>query len=94
MGHEHIEAETNEYHYEDDIFKCIFSNENAWISTKITEVCRWGYIQQYSSIGSANGSAPNRRQAIVWTKGGLVNWRTYASLGRNDLMPKYTVWSP
>ena len=28
---EHIEAETNGRHFTDDIFKCIFSNENVWI---------------------------------------------------------------
>ena len=33
---EHIEAETNGRHFADDIFKCIFFNENAWISLNIS----------------------------------------------------------
>ena len=32
----HIEAETNGRHFADDIFKCIFLNENAWISLEIS----------------------------------------------------------
>ena len=29
------EAETNVHHFAEDIFKCIFLNENFWISDKI-----------------------------------------------------------
>ena len=32
----HIESETNGRHFPNDIFKCIFFNENAWISLKIS----------------------------------------------------------
>ena len=32
----HIEAETNGRHFADDIFKCIFLNENVWIQIKIS----------------------------------------------------------
>ena len=32
----HIEAETNGRHFPDDIFKCIFLNENVLISIKIS----------------------------------------------------------
>ena len=32
----HIEAETNGRHFSDDIFKCIFLNENVLISIKIS----------------------------------------------------------
>ena len=31
-----IEAETNGRHFPDDIFKCIFLNENVFISIKIS----------------------------------------------------------
>ena len=37
-------------------------------------------------IGSDNGLAPNRRQAIIWTNDDPVQRRIYASLGRNELM--------
>ena len=30
-----IKAETNGRHFPDDLFKCIFLDENAWISIKI-----------------------------------------------------------
>ena len=31
------------------------------------------------------GLAPNRRQAIIWNNDSPVYWRTYASLGFNEL---------
>ena len=62
-------------HFPNDIFKCIFLNENVWISIKISLII----------IVSDNGLAPTRRQAVIWTNDGLVYWRIYASLGLNDL---------
>ena len=47
------------------------------------EVCCWMCSWQYTSIGSYNGLAPRRRQAIIWSNDGLVYWRIYASLGLN-----------
>ena len=35
--------------------------------------------QQYATIGSDNGLAPNRPQTVVWTNDGLISWRIYAS---------------
>ena len=35
-----------------------------------TAGCSWGSNLQYSIIGSDNGLAPTRRQAIIWTKDG------------------------
>ena len=63
----------NGCHFTDDIFKCIFLNENISIVIKIS---------QYSSIGSDNGLVPSRRQAI------LVYWWIYASFGLNELILK------
>ena len=42
---------------------------------------------QYSSIGSDNGLAPDRPQAIIWTNDGssFWRWRIYESLGLNEL---------
>ena len=45
--------------------------------------------QRYASLGSDDGLAPNRRQAIIWTNAGLVSWPIYAPLGRNELIPPY-----
>ena len=36
-------------------------------------------------IGSDNGLAPTRRQAIIWTNDAEFSWRMYASLGLNEL---------
>ena len=35
-GNAYIEAKTNGRYFKDDILKCIFLNENAWISIKIS----------------------------------------------------------
>ena len=45
-----------------------------------TEIYSQGSNWQYISIGWDNGLAPNRRQAIIWTNGGM-----YASLGISKL---------
>ena len=36
MKYQLIEAETNGHHFPDDIIKCIFFNENVFISIKIS----------------------------------------------------------
>ena len=36
---------------------------------------------KHSSIGSCNGLAPNRQQAITWTNAYPVHWRVYAAFG-------------
>ena len=78
----------NGRHVADNIFKCIFLNENIWIPINISSLnfVPHGLIDsQYGSIGSDNGLAPTRRQAIIWTNDGQVWWRVYASLGLNEL---------
>ena len=47
---------------------------------------------QYGSIGPDNGLAPNRRQDIIWTNGGLVYWWIYAPLGLNEWKPEHTLY--
>ena len=47
--------------------------------------CSWGSNWQYSCIGSDNGLAPNRCQAIIWTNDGIVYWCIYVSLSLNEL---------
>ena len=49
------------------------------------EVCSQGSNWQYASIGSDNGSAPNRRQAIIWTNDDLGYRCINASLGLTEL---------
>ena len=60
-------------HFPNDIFKCIFLNKNVYISIEIslTFVPR-GSSQQHFIIGSDNGLAPGRHQAIIWTNDGYL----------------------
>ena len=51
----------------DDIFKYISLNENFWILNTFTGICYLGFNWQYGSIGSDNGLAVTRQQAIIWT---------------------------
>ena len=56
-----------------------------------TEVCSQGPNWQYSSIGSDDGLAPTRRQAIIWTNADPFYRRIYAALGGDELAcpPRY-----
>ena len=61
-------------------------NENARILINISlRFVPSGPFKKYSSIGSDNGLAPTRRQAIIWTNDGLGYRYIYASLGLNEL---------
>ena len=55
------------------------------IESNFTEMCSQESNWQKASIGSGNGLAPNRRQAIIWTNADPVRWRIYAALGRDEL---------
>ena len=41
---------------------------------------------QYPSIGSDNGLAPNKQQAIIWTNAAPIHWRIYAALDGDELI--------
>ena len=58
----------NGHHFPDDIFECIFLNENEWISIKISP--KFVPKGQINNIPSDNGLAPARRQAIIWSNDG------------------------
>ena len=76
----------NGRHFADAIFKCIFSNQNAWISLKIT-------LKFVPKVRINN--IPALVQIMAWRRPGdkplsepmmvLVYWRIYASLGLNEL---------
>ena len=69
----------NGHHFTDDIFNCIFLNENVWISIKISHNCfSWGFNLQYSNIGSDNGLAPTRRQAIICNNVGCFTYMRHS----------------
>ena len=60
------------------IFKCISTNAKFFcFVSNFTQVCCKASNWQEVSIGSGNGLAPNRRQAIIWTNAepiGTVNY--------------------
>ena len=57
-------------HFAYDNFKCIFFNKTYQFRLSFTEVCSQGSNQQYVGLGSGNGLAQNKRQAIIWTNDG------------------------
>ena len=70
----------NGRHFADDIFKCIFVNDNIWIPIGIS----LNFIPN-DLIDNVSALVQNRRQAIIWTNDGFVWWRIYASLGLNEI---------
>ena len=58
---QHIEAETNGRHFPDDMFKCIFLNENVFISIKIS--------LKFVPKGSIN-NIPSLVQVMAWRRPG------------------------
>ena len=56
----------NGRHFADDAFNRVFVNENVRISIELSlKFVPKGPIEKYPSIGSDNGLAPSRRQAII-----------------------------
>ena len=51
----------------------------------LLEFVPWCPINTIHIIGSDNGLAPTKRQAIIWTNDGLVWWGIYAFLSLNEL---------
>ena len=82
----------NGRHFPDEIFKCIFLNENAWIPVMIS--LKFGQIN----------NIPASDQIMAWRRSGdkplsewwLVYWRINASFGLNELkqerMNRHTRW--
>ena len=57
--------------YPDDIFKCIFLNENICVLINISlKFVPKGQINNIQSLVQNYGLAPTRRQAIIWTNDG------------------------
>ena len=72
-------------YFADDIFKCIFSNENVWISLKIS-------VKFVPKVIINN--IPRSVQIMAWRDQGtshhlnqwsLIYWRIHASLGLNEI---------
>ena len=81
----------NRRHFADDIFKCIFQNENEWVSLRIS-------LKFVPKVRINN--IPSLVQVMAWRRPGdkpylnqcwLDHWRIYASLGLNELTLLITV---
>ena len=93
----------NGCHSVDDIFRCIFVNEQFVIVKKIRFHCSLSLTSswQYRSISINNGFMPNRWQAIIWTNAGMIHWRIFVALVGEEIIDSvisnilktvYTIW--
>ena len=57
-----------------------------YLDSNLTKIRSQGSNWQWVSIGSGNGLALNRQQAITWTNANPVHRRIYAALGGEELM--------
>ena len=74
-----LRARQNGHHFPDDIFKCIFLNENVWILVKISlKFVPKGPINNIPALVQIMTS----HNLSQWW---LVCWRIYASLGLSEL---------
>ena len=56
-----------------------------YFDSNFTEICSLVSNWQEVSIGSGNGVAPSRWQAITWTNADQVHQRIYATLGGDEV---------
>ena len=80
----------NGRHFPDNIFKCIFSNENAWIS--ITFSFKFVPNVRIPAIGSDIWFDADQAASHYLNQWWLVYWRIYVSLGLNELRPRDSIW--
>ena len=72
------------HHFANNLFKCIFLNENIIFVIKISlKFISKGSFNNIPALD--NGFALNRWQAIIWTIGGFFYWHIYVSLDLNEL---------
>ena len=69
----------NGWHFSDDIFRCIFMNENICILIKIS--------LKFVPKGPIDNSLAlvYRQQAIIWNNADPIHWRIYVTLGGDEL---------
>ena len=75
----------------DDIFKCIFLNENVRIPGQISlnSIVLRSPSDNKPSLVQVMAWRQHRRQAITWTNDNPVHRRTYAALGGGELNQAY-----
>ena len=80
------------------ISQTIFSDAFSWMTSFVLWLkFHWSvflmvpFSWQYSSIGSDNGLAQNKRQAIIWSNADPINWCIYMPLG-DELTGLINIW--
>ena len=75
----------------DDIFKCIFLNENDGITIQMSlKFVPMSPIDNTPALAQpGNGLVPNRRQTIIWTNVDPIHWRIYVAPGGDELNRSY-----
>ena len=85
----------NGRHLADDIFRCIFLNENEKLVFR--SKCHWSLFLrsnwQLPSICLDNGLAPNRRQTIIWNNADPNHWRICVVIGRDELNRTFLIYN-
>ena len=84
----------NGCHFTDDIFRCIFMNDNFCILNKVSLrfvhrvqlTITWYWFRYW--LG------PNRWQAIIWTNADPIQWCIYAALGGDELITSWLIKWP
>ena len=77
-----LRSRQNACHFANGIFKCIFLK--LFEFSLLSEIYFWEPKLQWVRVGSENGLAPNRPQAIIWTNHIIVYLCMYGSPGLND----------
>ena len=91
--HQHASFQVNTFqprqngrYFAASIFKCIFLNENVWISIKISlKFVLKGPFDTMPALVQIYGLTQDRQQAIIWNNNGVVYRSIYASLSLNKL---------
>ena len=91
-GFNSLRPRPNRRHFADDIFECIFENENEWISPRISLkfvpiMFELTIFQLWFRLWLGADQATSHYLNQWW----LVYWRIYASLGLNELTNDCTI---
>ena len=86
MIHQFIEAETKWSPFRRRYFRIHFIVSKLYFDSNCTEICSPEFNQQKARTFSYNSLVPKKRQGIIWTNDGLVNWCTQDSLGLVELI--------
>ena len=80
----------NGRHFADDISNAFLQTKSVYFALNFTKICSVEFNWQWTSIGSDNSLALNRRKSTIWINTGIVYIRIYASIGLKVLISAIT----